>query len=401
MRPSKTASSGPPTIVSPFRRLALLLDGIAPGRPEIDLTVGEPGHAMPGFLMEALAEAAAAFAKYPPIWGTDELRQAIADWLVRRYPGLGGKIDADRHVLPLAGSREGLFSAIFPAKQRKPAADRPAVLIPNPFYHTYAAAAGAAEIEAVFVPAAREAGFLPDLDGLDAALLDRTVALFLATPSNPEGAVADDAYLSSAIGLARTHDFMLFADECYSEIYADAPPPGALEVSAKAHGDLRNVISFNSLSKRSNLPGLRSGFCAGDPAFLGDYAGLRNVACPQLPLPIQHASARIWSDEAHVAQSRALYAEKLDIADRLLAGHYGYRRPQGGFFLWLDMSGHGGGEAATQTLWKECGVKVVPGGYLARDTDDGNPGADFVRVALVADVATTERGLRRIVETLQ
>ncbi|MCG8559547.1 MAG: aminotransferase class I/II-fold pyridoxal phosphate-dependent enzyme, partial [Hyphomicrobiales bacterium] len=311
------------------------------------------------------------------------------------------KIDADRHVLPLAGSREGLFSAIFPAKQRKPAADRPAVLIPNPFYHTYAAAAGAAEIEAVFVPAPREAGFLPDLDGLDAALLDRTVALFLATPSNPEGAVADDAYLAAAIGLARAHDFMLFADECYSEIYADAPPPGALEVSAKAHGDLRNVISFNSLSKRSNLPGLRSGFCAGDPAFLGDYAGLRNVACPQLPLPIQHASARIWSDEAHVAQSRALYAEKLDIADRLLAGRYGYRRPQGGFFLWLDMSGHGGGEAATQTLWKECGVKVVPGGYLARDTDDGNPGADFVRVALVADVATTERGLRRIVETLQ
>lgn len=401
MRPSKTASSGPPTIVSPFRRLALLLDGMPPGKPEINLTVGEPGHAMPGFLMEALAEGAAAFAKYPPIWGTDELRQAIADWLVRRYPGLGGKIDADRYILPLAGSREGLFSAIFPAKQRKPAADRPAVLIPNPFYHTYAAAAGAAEIEPVFVPAPREAGFLPDLNALDPALLDRTVALFLATPSNPEGAVADDAYLAAAIGLARKHDVMLFADECYSEIYADAPPPGALEVATKAHGDLRNVISFNSLSKRSNLPGLRSGFCAGDPDFLSDYASLRNVACPQLPLPIQHASARIWSDEAHVAQSRALYAEKFDIADRLLAGRYGYRRPLGGFFLWLDMSGHGGGEAATTTLWKECGVKVVPGGYLARDTDDGNPGADFVRVALVADVATTEQGLRRIVETLQ
>lgn len=378
-----------------------MLDGVPPGAPEINLTVGEPGHAMPDFLVAALAESAATFAKYPAIWGTDELRHAIADWLGRRYPGLAGKVDAETHILPLAGSREGLFSAIFPAKQRKPAESRPAALIPNPFYHTYAAAAGAAEIEAVFVPAPRETGFLPDPSALEPALLDRTVALFLASPSNPQGTVADADYLSAVIGLARAHDFILFADECYSEIYTGAPPPGALEVSAERHGDFRNLISFNSLSKRSNLPGLRSGYCAGDPDFLAAYAALRNVAGPQLPMPIQHASARIWSDEAHVAESRAVYAAKFDLADRLLEGRYGYRRPAGGFFLWLDVSGFGGGEAATKTLWKGCGVKVVPGGYLARDTDGGNPGADFVRVALVADLATTEQGLRRIVETLQ
>lgn len=364
------------------------------------MSVGEPRHPMPDFVVESLAESADTFARYPPIKGTAELTDAIASWLQRRYPGLEGRLDPEAHVLPLAGSREGLFAAIFPAKNRVADTGRSAVLVPNPFYHTYAAAAGAAGMEPVFVPASRETGFLPDLPALDGALLQRTAALFLASPSNPEGAVADPGYLETVIGLAREHDFMLFADECYSEIHTGDPPPGALETVVRVHGDFRNVVAFNSLSKRSNLPGLRSGFCAGDETFLGDYATFRNVVAPQLPLPIQHASARIWSDEPHVEASRALYTAKFELADRLLAGRYGYRRPQGGFFLWLDVSAFGGGETAAKTLWKECGVRVVPGGYLARDSGGQNPGADFVRVALVADFATTEQALRRIVETL-
>ena len=386
-------------IESPFVRLARTLDGIEPAETPIDLTVGEPRHAMPDFVAERLGEAVPAFSKYPPIRGSDDLRGAIAEWIARRYPGTAAHIEADRHILPLNGSREGLFSAIFPALERKPVAD-PAILIPNPFYHSYAAAA-VAGVEPVFLRAAPETGFLPELDAAPAALLARTVAMYLSSPSNPQGAVASADYLKAAIETARRHDFMLFADECYSEVYADAPPPGALEAALEGHGDLANVAVFQSLSKRSNLAGLRSGFCAGDPAYMADFARLRNLIAPQVPLPVQHVSAAVWRDEAHVEASRALYREKFDAADAVLAGRYGHRRPEGGFFLWLDMSAHGGGEAAAQTLWKDAGVKVLPGAYLAKDGPDGaNPGADFVRVALVQDVAVTEQALARMVATL-
>ena len=209
------------------------------------------------------------------------------------------------------------------------------------------------------------------------------------------------SYLTAAIALARRFDFMLFADECYSEIYSDAPPPGALETALAADGSFANVAIFNSLSKRSGLPGLRSGFVAGDPTFIAAFARFRNVACPQVPLPVQHVSVAAWSDEAHVAEGRALYRANFDIADAVLKGRYGYRRPQGGFFLWLDMAAHGGGEEATKTLWKGCGVRLLPGTYLAREGASGaNPGRNHVRVALVHDPKTTGEALERIVATL-
>jgi aspartate/methionine/tyrosine aminotransferase len=231
--------------------------------------------------------------------------------------------------------------------------------------------------------------------------LERTVALYLCSPSNPQGAVADRSYLARGIALARRFDFMLFADECYSEIYGDTPPPGALETAFAASGSLANVVTFNSLSKRSGLPGLRSGFVAGDPDFIAPFARFRNVACPQVPLPTQHASVEAWSDETHVEQGRARYRANFDIADDVLQGRYRYRRPQGGFFLWLDMSAYGGGEAATKTLWKGCGVRLLPGTYLAREGASGdNPGTNHVRVALVRDPKTTGEALERIVATL-
>jgi N-succinyldiaminopimelate aminotransferase len=385
---------------SPFARLTQLLEGIAPGASPIDLSLGEPKGLIPAFLGPTLEQHLSEFGRYPPIKGIPALRQAIADWLGRRYPALDGQIDAEAHVLPLNGSREGLFSSIFPALARKPV-DRPAVLIPNPFYQAYGAAAAGAGAIPAFLPSNAETDFLPELDSIDERLLQRTVAFYLCTPSNPQGAVADRAYLARAIALARRFDFLLFADECYSEIYAERPPPGVLETAYAETGSLANVVAFNSLSKRSGLPGLRSGFVAGDPEFVAALLRFRNVACPQVPLPVQHVSARAWADEAHVEQGRALYRQNFTLAETLLTGRYGYRRPQGSFFLWLDMVRFGSGEAAAKTLWKGCGVRVLPGAYLAQADPEGiNPGTDYIRVALVHDAGTTREALTRLVATL-
>ena len=386
---------------SPFARLAHLLDGLTPGLPAIDLSLGEPKALIPAFLGPTFDAHLAEFGRYPPIKGIPALRQAIAAWLGRRYPLLHGRIDAETHVLPLNGSREGLFSSIFPALARKPGVERPAVLIPNPFYQAYAAAAAASGAEPEFLPSLAETDFLPELELIDERLLRRTVAFYLCTPSNPQGAVADRGYLARAIALARRFDFLLFADECYSEIYGETPPPGALETAYGETGSLANVISFQSLSKRSGLPGLRSGFMAGDPSFIASCLRFRNVACPQVPLPVQHVSVRAWADEEHVELSRALYRENFIVADAILAGRYGYRRPKGSFFLWLNMAAFGGGEAAAKTLWKGCGVKVLPGTYLAQAEPDGvNPGTDYIRVALVHNADVTRDALTRVVDKL-
>jgi N-succinyldiaminopimelate aminotransferase len=388
-------------VASPFAHLTALLGGIEPGAAPIDLSLGEPRALIPSFLGPILERHLSEFGRYPPIRGIPGLREAIASWLGRRYPALAGRIDAETQVLPLNGSREGLFSAIFPALARKASVTRPAVLIPNPFYQAYAAAAAASGAEPIFLESDAASQYLPVLDNIDEALLRRAVALYLCSPSNPQGAVADRSYLTAANALARRFDFMLFADECYSEIYSDAPPPGALETAFAMDGSFANVAVFNSLSKRSGLPGLRSGFVAGDPAFIAPFARFRNVACPQVPLPVQHVSVAAWSDEAHVAEGRALYCANFDIADAVLQGRYGYRRPQGGFFLWLDMAAHGGGEEATKTLWKGCGVRLLPGTYLAREGASGaNPGRNHVRVALVHAPHTTGEALERIVATL-
>jgi len=401
MKPDAALTRLDELIASPFARLTRLLEGIEPGAAPIDLSLGEPKALIPPFVGSILQEHLHTFGRYPPIRGIPALRQAIAQWIGRRYPALQGKIDAERHVLPLNGSREGLFSAIFPALARKPAIKNPAVLIPNPFYQAYAAAAAASGAEPHFLPSTADGGFLPDLEAIDRSLLERTVALYLCSPSNPQGAVADQAYLARAIALARRFDFLLFADECYSEIYSDTLPPGGLETAFAATGSFANVVAFNSLSKRSGLPGLRSGFVAGDADFLASLARFRNVACPQVPLPVQHVSAAAWTDEDHVEQGRALYGKNFDLADALLGGRYGYRRPAGSFFLWLNLAAFGGGEAAATTLWKGCGVRVLPGAYLTHAQPDADsPGKDYVRVALVHDADITREALTRIVATL-
>jgi aspartate/methionine/tyrosine aminotransferase len=363
------------------------------------MTIGEPRHGVPPIAAQIIADHWRSFGKYPPIAGIPELRDAIAAWLTRRYGLDPGSIDADAHIALLCGTREGLVSALTIAVALK-GLSRPAVLMPNPFYQAYYAAALTNGGEPVMLPALAGTGFLPDLDALERRLLDRVAAFYLASPANPQGAVASAAYLEKLIRLARRHGFYVFSDECYSEIYRETPPPGVLQIAANM-GGFDRVLAFNSLSKRSNAPGLRSGFIAGDGAFLKAYLQYRNVASPQVPLPIQHASAALWADEEHVAQSRALYCEKFAAASQKLGGMAAYHKPGGGFFLWLNLSRFGGGERAAKTIWKGCGVKILPGAYLAQpDACGDNPARDYARLALVDPLDITREALERLASVL-
>jgi len=383
---------------SPFVRLTELIAGIEPGKPPINLSVGEPQHPIPDFVGPTLAAHLADFGRYPANKGIEPFRRAVAAWLGRRYK-ITRPVDPESEVLVLNGTREGLFLAAIAAKRwvaRR--AGKPAVLIPNPFYAAYAAGALAADCEPVYLPATRKSGFLPDLEALDDALLARTVACYIASPSNPQGAVADRDYLDRLVKLARRFGFLVFADECYCEIYSEDPPPGTLEAAGP---DFANVVVFHSLSKRSSLPGLRVGFAAGDRRFLGPYLELRNIAAPQVPTPAQFVAIAAYGDETHVEENRRLYSEKFDLADQIVGDRYGYGRPAGGFFLWLDVSKQGGSEIVTKRLWADVGVRVVPGRYPAREQMDGsNPGADYIRAAMVQDKAATAEALHRLVAVL-
>lgn len=388
----------------PFSRTRELLAPHAPGlEPVIDLTLGEPRETMPAFVANKITESEALFKKYPPINGYPELRGAIASWIHRRY---GVAVDPESEILPSNGSREGLFFAALLAVGRKSlsAGMQPAILMCNPYYAAYIGAALATNAEPVYLNATATTGYLPDLEKLaaDEELLGRTAALYLCSPANPQGTAASADYTARALELARQHDFMLFFDECYSEIYNAAPPVGGLEVAAATERRFDNLIVFNSLSKRSNVPGLRSGFTAGDADFLKRLTGIRNLIGPQMPGPTQMASAEIWSEEQHVQANRLAYRRKFDVCDAVLGDRFGYRRPDGGFFVWLDVAHFGGGVDTTVTLWKRAGVKVLPGAFLAqKDRFGENPGEDFIRLALVAECEAIKEALQRITSVLE
>ena len=392
------AASAAPNERSPFARTAELLAPHQPGQPLITLSLGEPQHPAPGFVAPVLSKYINEFARYPIARGIEPFRRAAANWLSTRFD-LPRAVDPDTEILVLNGSREGLFfAAITAARYVTPRKGTPAILVPNPFYPAYGAGARAANCETIFLPTTRSNGFLPDLDALDEATLARTVAIYLASPANPQGAVASRDYFSRLIALARRHGFIVLSDECYSEIYTQGAPGSALECAGP---DFANVIAFQSLSKRSNLPGIRVGFAAGDKTFLAAFHELRNVAAPQVPVPLQHVAVAAYSDETHVEENRRLYRTKFDLADHILGSRYGYVRPAGGFCVWLDVSDYGGDEAAAVTLYKEAGVRVVPGSYLAQPQADGsNPGAGYIRLALVQDTETTAEALHRLVKTL-
>jgi N-succinyldiaminopimelate aminotransferase len=383
---------------SPFLRVAELLAPYQPAKPLITLSLGEPQHPVPDFVGPVLAGHIAEFGRYPIARGIEPFRQAAARWLSRRFD-MPRQIDPETELLVLNGSREGLFfAALTAARHVGERKGRPAILMPNPFYPAYGAGARAAGCEQIYLPTTPANGFLPDLDAVDETTLARTVAIYIASPANPQGAVASKEYFGRLKKLADRFGFMVLSDECYSEIYTKEAPGSMLECAGP---DFTNVVVFQSLSKRSNLPGMRVGFAAGDKKFLSRFHELRNVAAPQVPVPLQHVAVAAYGDEAHVEENRRLYRIKFDLADQILGNRYGYRRPAGGFCVWLDISARGSDEAVTVKLYRDAGVRVIPGSYLARRQPDGsNPGAGYIRLALVADSESTAEALHRLVEVL-
>ncbi|MEM8761914.1 MAG: aminotransferase class I/II-fold pyridoxal phosphate-dependent enzyme, partial [Pseudomonadota bacterium] len=342
-----------------FPRLRRLLDGLAPGAPETAMSIGEPQHPVPPFIMPVMAEHAATLSRYPPNEGIAPLREAASAWLARRYGASEAYRDPETQILPLNGTREGLFNACLALCPEEKNGAKPAVLLPNPFYQCYAVAALSAGAEPVYIPATAETGHLPDYAALPTALLDRTAIVYICSPANPQGAAADAAWWRALFALAEKHDFRIFADECYSEIWRESPPTGALEVASAEGVDPERLVAFHSLSKRSNLAGLRSGFLVTGPEARRRLLQLRSYTGAPLPIPAQHAAAKAWGDEAHVEENRALYAEKFALADEILGNLPGYTAPEAGFFLWLKVPGEAGdgldaGESAARRLWSEA-----------------------------------------------
>jgi aspartate/methionine/tyrosine aminotransferase len=379
--------------VATWPRLRALLDHRPAGDEVINMTIGEPQHALPDFVAPIIAEHLQGFKKYPDNNGTPALLEAIIGWVDRRY---NAQITPE-NLMVLNGTREGLFNAALALSPTEKADKDPVILLPNPYYSSYPAAAKALGAAPVYLPALAGNGWLPDFAGLDQDTLDRTTVAYICSPTNPQGATADAAYWSTLLQLAEKHDFKVFADECYSEIYRDTPPLGALEMVTKLGTDPERVVAFHSLSKRSNLAGLRSGFVCSGPENIKHIRKLRAYAGAPVPGPLQAVAAAAWADEEHVNQSRALYQEKFTLVDSLMGDLPGYLAPQAGFFLCLPVPD---GEEATTRLWDETGVRVLPGAYLAQDVNGTNPGQEFIRVALVAPKQDIQRGLIKIRDCL-
>ena len=386
--------------VYPFDRLRALLDPIppAPGLEPISLAVGDPTFAPPDDIAETVAARAALWGRYPATDGNAEFRAAVAGFLKRRYGLTDDVLSADRHILPVVGTREGLALVANLVVPPEKAGAVPLAVMPNPCFHAYMGAAVMAGAERRLLPATPETAFMPDLSQMSEADWNRTALFYLCSPGNPQGGVASMALLMDAILLARKHDFVLVVDECYAEIYDAAPPAGALEACAALDGAFTNVLVFHSLSKRASAPGLRSGFVAGDPELISRYRMLRNYIGAQMPHPALFASARLWSDDSAASRYREAYRGLINLAQEILGDRFGFTRPAGGFFLWLDV---GDGEEAAVRLWKDAAIRVLPGAYMAETQADGsNPGRAYIRVALVQDAKTLETALRRLVKVL-
>jgi N-succinyldiaminopimelate aminotransferase len=383
-----------------FARLNAILADLVPlsNEPPVLFSLGEPQKQPPPLLADTIAAHEGLWNRYPPPAGDEAFRSAVLGWLRRRFNLPEGFIDPERNIVPVPGTREPLYQIGFLCTPPEKAGKRPAVLMPNPFYHVYQGAAVVGGGEPIYLPARRENHFLPVLEDLSEDLLARTSIFFLCTPANPQGTTASADYLKRAIELAREHDFVLALDECYCEIYRGEAPVGGLEACAALGQGLDNVISFQSLSKRSSAPGLRSGFLAGDAQIIEHYRQFVTFGGSPLPLPVLHASTALWNDDAHVVENRAYYAENFRLAEEILGPHIDLNIPTAGFFLWLDV---GDGVQAARTLWQEAAIKTLPGALMGRDDEHGrNPGAAYLRIALVYGPEKTERGLRRLAQIL-
>jgi N-succinyldiaminopimelate aminotransferase len=387
----------------PFERLAKLHAGVTPagGLETIHLSIGEPKHPTPGFITEALIEHLHGLSVYPGTRGTARLREAIIDWLVKRFRLPPDSLHPGHNVLPVNGTREALFAI---AQCVVDTGDQPLVLMPNPFYQIYEGAALLAGAEPFFLNTTADSDYLPDFDAVPGAVWDRCQLVYICSPGNPSGRIIDLQLLQGLIERAQQHDFVIVSDECYSEIYRmeDQPPPGLLTAAAAMGNDnYRRCLVFHSLSKRSNAPGLRSGFVAGDSDLIDAFFRYRTYHGCAMPPATQDASIRAWQDEQHVLENRRLYREKFSAVTDILAPVLDLKTPPASFYLWprtpID------DQEFSRRLYQQQNVVVLPGSYLSRNTEAGNPGKNHVRLALVAELGECIEAAQRIrtfVETL-
>jgi N-succinyldiaminopimelate aminotransferase len=387
----------------PFERLARLKSGVtAPaGLAPIDMWIGEPRHEPPASVLATLRDNLHRLSAYPTTAGLAELRAACARWLERRFRLPGGAVDPGTMVLPVNGTREALFAFVQAAVDAQPGSDParagPLVLMPNPFYQIYEGAALLAGAEPHFLATTAANGYLPDLDAVPASVWRRCQVLFLCSPGNPTGRVLPLEFLRHALALADRHDFIIAADECYTEIYLDErrPPPGLLEAClAAGHDRFQRCVVFHSLSKRSSVPGLRSGFVGGDPQIVARFLLYRTYHGSAMPVPTQLASITAWADDDHAARNRGLYQEKFERVLPILASCLEVEKPDGAFYLWPDVRRDD--ERFVHGLYASQAVTVLPGSYLARPGSDGNPGAGRVRISLVPPVGQCIEAAERI-----
>ena len=380
----------------PFERLNALKAGVQPPADlaPIALSIGEPRHPPPPFLIQALQAELASLGTYPTTAGLPEFRRAAADWAQRRYGLPPGSLDAESMVLPVNGTREALFAfaqaVIDPRRE-------PLVVMPNPGYQIYEGAALLAGAQVHYVPTLAASRYLPDLDAVPTEVWRRCQLLFLCSPGNPTGAVMSLAYLRHALQLAERHDFLIASDECYSDIHADeaAPPPSVLQAAlAQGHDRFQRCVAFHSLSKRSSVPGLRSGFVAGDPAVLAPYLLYRTYHGCAMPVHVQLASSAAWDDDAHARANRELYRQKFDAVLPILSPVLDVERPDAAFYLWPDVQGDD--EVFVRELYREQNITALPGSYLGREVDGHNPGAGRIRLSLVAEPAQCVEAAQRI-----
>lgn len=386
----------------PFEKLHALLEGISPATlPPVSLSVGEPKHSAPQFVLDALCDAIRAVEQYPSTKGSNQLRQSIAEWLARRFQLSGADTEslANKHVLPVNGTREGLFAIAQCVLDRTQS--RRSVLMPNPFYQIYEGAALLAGCHPTFYAISEDAD--ANIDALSDKQLDEAQMIYICSPGNPTGAVISQAAMQRLIAKAQQHDFVIISDECYSEIYREelGAPCGLLQAAhAMGHTGYERCLAFQSLSKRSNLPGLRSGFVAGDAALIAQFVKYRTYHGSAMPGAVQQASIAAWSDESHVAQNRAAYDSKYSAVVDILGRHLDITTPPAGFYLWPELPVDD--QLFTQRLLAEQNVRVVPGSYLARASSNGqsNPGLNRLRLALVAPLEDCITAANRITHCL-
>jgi N-succinyldiaminopimelate aminotransferase len=378
----------------PFERLRTLLAGVTPPANvrAIPMSIGEPKHAPPQLVIQALHDSVNTLGTYPATLGLPEFRQSVARWLTRRFQLPAKAVDPDTMVLPVNGTREALFAIVQAVVDKT--RGTPAILTPNPLYLIYEGAALLAGAEPIYMNADASNGFLPDLDAVPASVWQRCQLLFLCSPGNPTGAVAGIDYLKRALELADRYNFIVASDECYSEIYLDeAHPPTGLLQAAKDRDQFERCIVFHSLSKRSSVPGLRSGFVAGDPRIMKPFLLYRTYHGCAMPTHTQLASIPAWNDEAHVIENRRLYQEKFRAVLPVLKPVMDVNAPDAGFYLWPHVDDD---ETFTRELFASQHVTVVPGSYLARETATGNPGKGRVRISLVPSVGECVEAAERI-----